>query len=241
MLARLRWMMGPPLVTARGLGGTCGWLDLPALAWRVGSMERHVACPHSMTEIVTIARAILARSRLPGDIAEFGCFKGGSTARLSLVCAKAGKRLIVFDSFAGLPDPEAWDAEHQIERPRVFRRGEYAGTLDEVRENVRRFGRLDLCSFVPGWIAETVQPALAHEAISVAFIDVDLVASTRDALEGVWPRLVGGGVAFVHDATDAKLAGLLQDATWWRSFAEQPSAVYLPAANSGSTLATLFK
>ena len=241
MIARLRWMFGPPFEAARGLAGACGWTDLPILAWRLGAIGRHVACPHSMTEMTTIARAILARTGLPGAVVELGCYKGGSTARLSLVCAKAGKRLLVFDSFEGLPDPEPWDADHQIGRPRTFRRGEYAAALDEVRANVKEFGRLDLCTFVPGWIADTVGRRLVDEAIAVAFVDVDLVASTRDALTGVWPSVGPGGVVFVHDATDSKLAALLQDRDWWCSFSAPPSQLHLPSASSDNTLAVLIR
>jgi len=190
---------------------------------------------------VIIARAILERTELPGDVVELGCFKGGSTARLSLICAKAGKRLLVFDSFEGLPDPEPWDAEHQIGRPRIFRQGEYAAALDEVRTNVRDFGRPAVCTFIPGWFADTVGRELVDKTVTVAFVDVDLVASTSDALMGVWPRLTEGGVAFVHDATDPKLAALLQNESWWRTFSEPPSRVRLPSPGSDSTLALLVK
>jgi predicted O-methyltransferase YrrM len=241
MIARLTWTFGPPLAAARGLVGACKATALPLLAWRIGSVERHVACPHSIGELTTIARAILARRNLDGVVVELGCYQGGSTARLSLVCAEAGKRLVVFDSFEGLPEPEAWDADHRIRRPRVFRAGEYAAGLAEVRRNVARYGRENVCTFVPGWIADTVGGELGHRSVAVAFVDVDLVASTRDALEGVWPRLSPGGVAFVHDATDPKLAALLADDDWWRSFAEPPVALRLPDPDSDSTLAVLVK
>ncbi len=183
-----------------------------------------------------VALAVLERRSLPGEIAELGCFKGGSTARLSLVCADVGKRLLVFDSFEGLPEPGTGDAEHKIQRPRTFKQGEYAGTLEEVRENVRRNGELGVCEFVPGWLAETLAGALTVP-VSVAFVDVDLVASTRDAIEGVWPWVVPGGIVFVHDATDPKLAALLSDQDWWKSLGATPRDFALPATGDPNTLA----
>jgi O-methyltransferase len=42
-------------------------------------------------------------------VVECGTYAGGSTANLSLVCALVGRELEVFDSFEGLPDPEARD------------------------------------------------------------------------------------------------------------------------------------
>lgn len=158
-------------------------------------------------EIVT--DAILARRDVEGAVAEFGCFKGGSTAKLSLVCASVQKRLLVFDSFEGLPTPEDWDAEHQIERVRTFKRGEYAGTLDEVKVNVAAHGRIDVCTFVPGWFDQSLQQL--DEPIAVAFVDVDLALSTRQVLERLWPLVQPGGIVFVHDATDDKLQDVLSD------------------------------
>ena len=152
--------------------------------------------------------AIIDRRDLPGVVVEFGCFKGGSTAKLSLACAYAGKQLRVFDSFEGLPEPKAWDAEHQIERKRIFRRGEYAGSLEEVTANVRRHGDLSVCDFRQGWFAETLHGFA--EPVSVAFVDVDLVESTDQVISAIWPLVVRGGVLYVHDATDEKLQSLLQ-------------------------------
>src|SRR6266480_1140884 len=55
----------------------------------------------------------ILRSKASGVVVECGCYKGGSTANLSLICAKAGRKLHVFDSFAGLPDPGN-EAGHQL-------------------------------------------------------------------------------------------------------------------------------
>ena len=40
---------------------------------------------------------------LSGDVVECGTWKGGSAANLSLVCRIVGRKLLVFDSFEGLP------------------------------------------------------------------------------------------------------------------------------------------
>lgn len=172
-------------------------------------IHRRVACAHYESELEAVTNAILERTDLDGDVAEFGCFKGGSTAKVSLACALVGKKLLVFDSFQGLPQPEPWDVEHRIERPRQFAEGEYAGTLGEVRANVSRYGRLDVCEFSAGWFEDTL-PALTTP-IAVAFVDVDLALSTRQVLERVWPLVVSGGIVFVHDATDAKLQDVVRE------------------------------
>jgi hypothetical protein len=87
-----------------------------------------------------ITTAILEPADVEGHVAEFGCFKGGLTAKLSLACEFVGKRLLVFDSFDGLPEPEPRDAEHQIERPRTFKPGEYSGTWKRSARTLTAMG-----------------------------------------------------------------------------------------------------
>lgn len=220
-VARLQWIAAPFIRALRILRGTVPLRELPTLAWRIARVQRFVPCPHSLDEIGELARALAVRRSLAGAVVECGCFKGGSTARLSLLCESFDRRLVVFDSFDGLPEPEPWDAEHQIGRPRAFTRGEYSGSLDEVRANVAKYGRLDRCELVAGWFRDTM-PSATPRTIAVAFIDADLVTSTKDALEQIWPRLEPGGIAFVHDTADAKLDAFL--AEW--------SAHRMPSAQS---------
>ncbi len=54
-----------------------------------------------------------------GDVVECGCYAGGSTAKLSIVAKALGKRVLVFDSFEGLPSVDT----HNI-RDVHARRGE---------------------------------------------------------------------------------------------------------------------
>jgi hypothetical protein len=173
-------------------------------------VQRFVPCPHAIGELAEVTRAISARRGVTGAVVECGCFKGGSTARLSLICKELGRRLVVFDSFEGLPEPEDWDADHQIARKRRFSRGEYRGGVDEVIANVAAYGSSSVCEFVPGWFSTTMKNRTPDQ-VAVAFVDADLVASTRDALESLWPRLSSGGIVYVHDAADAKLAAFLAD------------------------------
>lgn len=188
--------------------------DLVQFSWRFAAVERLVPSPHNIQELAAIASAVLARPSLQGDVVECGCFKGGSTARLSLACARARRKLVVYDSFEGLPTPEPWDARHEIRRPRVFAAGEYAATLDEVRANVAAAGAPEVCTYVPGWFEETM--AHVPDDVAVAFVDADLTESIRVAVAALWPRLVAGGVLFIHDATDPQLRRLLAGRDLWQ-------------------------
>ena len=75
-----------------------------------------------------------------GCIVECGTWKGGSAANLSLVCEIAGRKLLIFDSFQGLPDGDPRDNE-----AKGYRKGDYAGSLEEVRANISRYGRIEQC------------------------------------------------------------------------------------------------
>src|SRR6266540_3018626 len=104
-----------------------------ALAARYRLTHRFVPSPHYVSELTLVAAAVIERRDQPGHVIELGAYKGSSAAKLSSACRLAGKRLWVFDSFEGLPEPAMDDAEHQIEGRRCFTRGDYAGSLEEVR------------------------------------------------------------------------------------------------------------
>ena len=93
-----------------------------------------------------------------GVVVECGCFKGGSTINLSLGCDLAGRELHVYDSFEGFPIPGRRCRPHAdgpSADPHV-RGGHVRRRLEEVRGNVARYGKVDLCSFRPGLLLESM-------------------------------------------------------------------------------------
>ena len=122
-----------------------------------------------------------------GVVVECGCYLGGSTANLSLACEIAGRELIVYDSFEGLPSPDPGD-RYGIARPRAFCKAD----LDRCKENVQRHGAIDRCTFVKGFFADT----LAHHdrPVVLCFLDVDLQASLHDCVINLWPLLTEKGL-----------------------------------------------
>jgi O-methyltransferase len=164
-------------------------------------MERIIA---AILEIPTSAR---------GCIVEAGCYKGGSTAKLSLAAKLVNRKLFVFDSFEGLPENTEPHKESIFGEPIDFVRGRYAARLERVRTNVRTFGVEGVCEFVPGWFEDTM-PGF-REPIAVAFIDVDLAASTKTCLKYLYPLLVPGGSLFSHDGHLPLCQEVFRDATFW--------------------------
>ena len=181
---------------------------------RFAAISRQVKCAHTQAEMIAVARSILALPRdRRGCLVEAGCFRGGSGAKLSLLAAMTGRTLYLFDSFEGIPandEEQVWRGEKRI----MFQPGEYAGSLDEVRGNIERFGAIASCRFVRGWFSDTM-PGFG-EPIGVAFVDVDLVGSTRDCLRHLYPRLIPGGAIYSQDAHLSGVASLLADDGFWR-------------------------
>ncbi|HTX92664.1 MAG TPA: TylF/MycF/NovP-related O-methyltransferase [Anaerolineales bacterium] len=130
----------------------------------------------------------LARQQhtLPGDMAEVGVYKGGTA---KLICEVKGKTpLHLFDTFQGLPQPHARDAE-------FFQPGWYSGKLDGVQEYLQNYKNV---FFYPGLFPATSAP-VKNKKFSFVHLDVDLYQSMRDCLEFFHPRLLPGGVILAHD------------------------------------------
>jgi hypothetical protein len=149
-----------------------------------------------------------------GDVAEFGCFKGRTSAILSLACAVVGRRLVIFDSFRGLPR-----TDHGMQEPVGglvvrYKEGEYQGTLDEVRINIERFGDISVCEFVEGYFSDTL-PGRSSDRWAMIFEDADLPSSIRDILQYAWLRLEKNGVFFCHEARDPEVVRLFFEREWW--------------------------
>lgn len=134
---------------------------------------------------------------------------------LSLACALTNRRLVVFDSFEGLPEPE--EAVHTFDtgKPLPYQRGQLAGATEEVKANVARFGDIRVCEFVKGYFGCTLTKRDNAERFVLIFEDADLPQSVRDVLRGAWQKLQPGGVFFCHEARDREVVDIFFDQQWW--------------------------
>lgn len=86
-----------------------------------------------------------------GVVAEFGCYKGLSTVAISIAAKYAGRRVMVFDSFEGLPEPKQTVQNIISGEVIEYQKRAYAGTLEEVRSVVSRYGEVEQVEFVRGF------------------------------------------------------------------------------------------
>lgn len=185
---------------------------------RFQQISQHVQCPHNPSHILAfIVELYRLAPEVKGAIVEAGAYRGGSTAKISIVAQKLGRPLDIFDSFKGLPaNQERHEASilgHSIKD--WFREGEFCGSLEEVRNNVKKYGEIEPCRFVPGWFEESM-PGI-EEPIAAAYIDVDLASSTRTCLKYLYPRLSPGGVLISQDGDFPLVMAVFDDALFWRT------------------------
>jgi O-methyltransferase len=100
------------------------------------------------------------------------------------------KRLHLFDSFAGVSEPDV-----QVDGS-YWQRGYMACGLDEVAVNLQTHGTRVV--FHPGWVPEKFVE-VADNRFCFVHIDVDLYQPTKDSLEFFFPRMTPGGIIICDD------------------------------------------
>ena len=147
--------------------------------------------------------------RIPGDLIECGVWRGGSCIFLRGLLRAYGerrRRVWVADSFQGLPIPDPEQSpEDAITHEFLQVIGGLRCSLEEVRENFRRFDLLDRqVQFLPGWFSDTL-PNAPIERLALVRLDADYYESTRQALEALYPKLSPGGFMIIDDYGSAGL------------------------------------
>lgn len=168
-----------------------------------------------LTHLYLAQRIFSYSPQMSGVIAEFGSFQGASTANLSLVCNLVNRKLLVCDSFEGLPDDNLkLHIGMHSETFGYYNKGMFCGSLEKVKENVDNYGHIQSCNFLKGFYSESLKNL--KDPIILAFLDVDLVSSTQDCLIYIWPLLVENGEIITDDAIDLDVVKVFFDDEWWR-------------------------
>lgn len=173
-------------------------------------------------QLYLVHRILSLDPSVEGDIAELGCFRGRTSAILSLVCSWTGRRLVIFDSFEGLPETAHASDDAVNELRFQYEAGQYHGTLDEVRERIGKEGDLAVCTFVPGYFEQTL-PGRSGDRWALIFEDADLPSSVETVLRHAWGSLAPGAVLLCHEARDPVVVKLFFDEQWWQLHHQSPA------------------
>ena len=140
----------------------------------------------SGNEAFTLYSIARAQAALGGEMAEVGVYQGCSARIISMASNSAPLHL--FDTFAGLPEPDA--DEHDR-----MRTGHYAASLPSVQGYLADRANV---SFYRGLFPGTAGP-VADKRFSFVHLDVDLKSSTLGCLGFFYDRMLPGGIILTHD------------------------------------------
>ena len=190
---------------------------------------------------ILMAKEILSIPKeIDGDLIECGCWKGASSVNLSIVAKIAGRKLWVCDSFEGLPDEgEILHTAPHFHMKGKYHKGDFLGAFDEVKSNVSNYGEIDSCVFIKGFFEHSLK-TIPNNKYVFAFLDVDLVSSTKDCLLHIWPRLQENCQIYSDDAGDLEVVKIYFDDEWWSKNLDGKSPGFigsgcgLPVSVSGS-------
>lgn len=160
-----------------------------------------------ISRVIHVCHYVLETQDLPGDMVEFGCYKGDTAKLMSFL---SNKTLYVFDSFDGLPQ--------SVEN----KPGEMKMPINQFADNFVNSG-IRMPYIRQGWFRDLNAEHLP-EKISFAHLDGDLYDSTLDSLKLIYDKLVPGAVILIDDYGHDKYWTGVKQATL-EFFADKPEKV----------------
>ena len=129
-------------------------------------------------------------TKVDGDFAEAGVWRGGTAYLLASVIANSDKKLHLFDSFEGLSSP---NGQHD----NAYKEGDFKNaSLEHVQEVLKKYeAEVEMHH---GWIPDTFK-GLESGKFSFVHVDVDLYQPALDSCEFFYPRLSEGGIMVFDD------------------------------------------
>jgi O-methyltransferase len=144
---------------------------------------------HSLDRKYLVNEVLKTIEHVPGDFVECGVWKGATAVFLCRSAERLGRRVHLFDSWEGLPQPDSTvDGNH-------WRKGSLAVDFSTAIDYLKQF---KCCTLYKGWIPERF-PEVAKIKVSYLHIDVDIHKPTLDSLEFFYPRMSPGGIIICDD------------------------------------------
>lgn len=167
----------------------------------------------------------VCRRGIPGDVAEFGSYRGHSGWLIARAAEELGSPATVhlFDTFDSFPDEPLgidafWSRTHPVPFEQVCQRFEDTQNVELVKGDFT-----------------TTFPATGIERLSLLHIDCDSYRGTKYVLEDVFDRVLSpGGIAVVEDYGHEPLAG--SRLAFHEYFDDRPEHAWWFSAASGCVL-----
>lgn len=161
----------------------------------IASIAGHsMASPRLLRKLRALASDAVARG-VPGDFVECGVWNGGSAAAVAGALVEGGRRVWLYDSFAGLPAPTERDGALAADFA-----GKGVGSVDKVREAFAAAGfPWERAVVRAGWFEETFRQQPAPGPIAMLHVDCDWHESVLLTLETFYDRVSEGGIVVLDD------------------------------------------
>lgn len=162
------------------------------------------------TILLTLLRQVLFQN-CPGDVVEFGCYKGDTSILFQRELQKTNKTLWLYDSFAGLPEKTREDSSAAGDQ---FKSGELFVTKREVIEKFKR-QTLPLPKIKKAFFEDLDPDKDLPEKICFAFLDGDLYSSIKTSFSLLESKMQPGSIIVVHDYNNPELPGSARATDEW--------------------------
>ncbi len=178
----------------------------------------------SHKRLYSLYECVLAceKHNIPGDYVECGVWKGGAVGLMALANLRYGKgrrQLHLFDTFAGIPEPDGEvDGRRAVEEARQLgvaalgrltpnpqlydNMGRGVGTIESNRHLLERIIGYDkaFVHYHQGLFQETLPMVAATiDSVAILRLDGDWYASTKVCLHFLYDKVVPGGFVIIDD------------------------------------------
>jgi len=164
---------------------------------------RSLVTPPKLANLYLIMRFGL--HAIPGDIIEFGSYRGGSALFMAHLLRAWGsaKKVFACDTYQGMPP-----TDHAID---MHREGDFAdATLEEVKHARDAAGLFDHLVLVKGLFEETLPELLKGRMIALAHVDCDIYDPIRYVLREIDNHLSPGAYVAFDDPLFGSCLGALE-------------------------------
>jgi hypothetical protein len=138
-------------------------------------------------------------TRFPGSVAELGVYQGQSSALLSLYAKTFNRTMYLADTFQGFAE-EQYEAEMGPGKQAAFK----DVTLDSAKAIV---GDYSGNRWIVGMFPDSVTQEMRDDTYAFVSIDCDIYEPIAQGLKFFWPRMVRGGMIFIHDYSSGHWPG----------------------------------
>ncbi|MCA8996726.1 MAG: class I SAM-dependent methyltransferase [Planctomycetaceae bacterium] len=159
----------------------------------------------------------------PGAIAELGVYQGASAQLLNSLFPT--RKLYLFDTFEGFDQRDL-----NVETENRFSSGKFEFADTSVEAVLSRMPNKENCVVCKGYFPETADGI--EDTFALASIDTDLYLPIYEGLKWFYPRMVKGGMIFIHDYNHKKFEGSKAAV---RKFSEEFQVPFMPIPDTAGS------